>query len=60
MASTGQFDVFKGQCTEAVPSLLEKNNIHIVAVPANTTNRLLGNWMERQQASRGLPQGQVQ
>ena len=34
------FDVFKGQCTEAVLSLLEKNNIHIVTVPSNTTNRL--------------------
>ena len=33
------FDVFKGQCTEAVLSLLE-NNIHIVTVPASTTNRL--------------------
>ena len=30
----------KGQYTEAALSLLEKNNIHIVTVPTNTTNRL--------------------
>ena len=34
------FDRFKGQCTEAVLSLLEKNNILMAVVPGNCTNRL--------------------
>ena len=34
------FDMFKGQCTEAVWSLLERNDIHIVTVPANMTGKL--------------------
>ena len=34
------FDIFKGQCTDAILSLLEKNNIHFVNVPANTNDRL--------------------
>ena len=34
------FDVFRGQCTDKILSLLEKNSIHFVNVPANTTDRL--------------------
>ena len=34
------FDVFQGQCTESVCSLLQQNNIHFVTVPANTTDKL--------------------
>lgn len=34
------FDVFRGQCTESVCSLLQQNNIHFVTVPANTTDKL--------------------
>lgn len=34
------FDVFKGQCTEAIFKLLEENNILYVMVPANTTDKL--------------------
>ena len=34
------FDRFKGQCTEAVLSLLEKNNILIAVVPGNCTDQL--------------------
>ena len=34
------FDVFKGQQTEDVTKLLEENNIHVVSVPANCTDRL--------------------
>lgn len=34
------FEVFKGQMTEEVFSLLEENNIHVVKVPANCTDRL--------------------
>ena len=34
------FDVFKGQQTENVTKLLEDNNIHVVSVPANFTDRL--------------------
>ena len=34
------YDVFKGQCTPAIFKLLEENNIDIVLVPANCTDRL--------------------
>ena len=34
------FDVFRGQQTEDIASLLDKNNIFIVNVPANCTDRL--------------------
>ena len=34
------FDVFKGQCTEAVFNLLEENNILRVMVPPNCTDQL--------------------
>ncbi len=34
------FDRFKGQCTPTVLQLLSDNNIQIVIVPANLTNRL--------------------
>ena len=34
------FDVFKGQQTEAIAELLEENNIYVVSVPANCTDRL--------------------
>lgn len=34
------FDVFKGQQTEGVLEMLEENNIHVVSVPANCTDRL--------------------
>ena len=34
------FDVFKGQQTEDVTKLLDENNIHVVSIPANCTDRL--------------------
>ena len=34
------FDVFKGQQTEDITKLLEENNIRVVSVPANCTDRL--------------------
>ena len=34
------FDVFKGQQTEGVLKILEENNILVVSVPANCTDRL--------------------
>ena len=34
------FDVFKGQMTEVVFSMLEENNIHVVKVPPIGTDRL--------------------
>lgn len=34
------FDCFKGQCTESVTELLEKNNVSLVIVPPNCTDRL--------------------
>ena len=34
------FDVFKGQQTEGVLKILEENNIHVVSVLANCTDRL--------------------
>ncbi len=34
------FDVFKGQQTESVLEMLEANNILVVSVPANCTDRL--------------------
>lgn len=34
------FDVFKGQQTEDIAELLEENNIYVVSVPANCTDRL--------------------
>ena len=34
------YDKFKGQCTPAILELLEQNNIDIVFVPANCTDRL--------------------
>ena len=49
------FDVFKGQCTEAVQSLLEKNNIHVVSEP-NTTNRLQPSQPSQPRTSSGQDQ----
>ena len=34
------YDVFKGQQTEDIAKLLEQNNLHVVSVPANCTDRL--------------------
>ena len=34
------FDIFNGQMTEEVFSMLEENNIHVVKVPANCSDRL--------------------
>jgi hypothetical protein len=34
------FDVFKGQCTDAIYKLLDENNIFHVMVPANLTDQL--------------------
>lgn len=34
------FDVFKGQVTDDVFAILRENNIHVVKVPANCTDRL--------------------
>ena len=34
------FDVFNGQCTDELFSLLEVHNIHSVYIPHNCTNRL--------------------
>lgn len=34
------FDVFKGQQTEGVLKILEENNILVVSVPTNCTDRL--------------------
>ena len=34
------FDMFKGQCTQAILELLETNNIDVVFIPANCTDRL--------------------
>ena len=35
------FDVFKGQKTEGILKILEENNILVVSVPTNCTDRLL-------------------
>ena len=34
------FDRFRGQCTDQVLSLLTANNVHLLIVPANCTDRL--------------------
>ena len=34
------FDVFKGQRTEDIAKLLDENNIYVVSVPSNCTDRL--------------------
>ena len=34
------FDVFQGQTTDRIYEILEKNNIFIVKIPANCTDRL--------------------
>ena len=34
------FDAFKGQCTESIYEILRQNNIRVVKVPANCTDRL--------------------
>ena len=34
------FDTFRGQCTERILSKLEENNVCIVIIPANCTDRL--------------------
>ena len=34
------FDNFKAQCTPGILTLLNQNNINVVLVPANCTNRL--------------------
>ena len=34
------YDMFKGQCTPAIIDLLKQNNVDIVFVPANCTDRL--------------------
>ena len=39
-AALAMFDVFKGQQTEEVAALLEENNIIVVPIPTNCTDRL--------------------
>ena len=39
-AALALFDVFRGQQTECVSTLLEENNIVVVPIPANCTDRL--------------------
>ena len=39
-AALALFDVFKGQQTESITSILEANNIIVVPIPANCTDRL--------------------
>ena len=39
-AALALFDVFKGQQTESITSILEANDIIVVPIPANCTNRL--------------------
>ena len=34
------FDNFKGQCTEALLKLLDENNVSVVLIPPNCTDRL--------------------
>ena len=34
------FDNFKGQCTEAILKLLDENNVSVVLIPPNCTDRL--------------------
>ena len=34
------FDTFHGQCTERILSKLEENNVHVVIIPVNCTDRL--------------------
>ena len=34
------FDNFKGQCTEALLNLLDENNVSMVLIPPNCTDRL--------------------
>ena len=34
------FDRFKGQCTPQISQLLDRNNIHVVLVPGNRTDKL--------------------
>ena len=34
------FDNIKGQCTEALLKLLDKNNVSVVLIPPNCTDRL--------------------
>ena len=34
------FDRFKGQCTDVVLKALEENNIDVLLIPANCTDRL--------------------
>lgn len=34
------FDNFKGQCTEAMLKLLDENNVSVVLIPPNCTDRL--------------------
>ena len=34
------YDVFRGQCTQAILELLDTNNIYVVFVPPNCTDRL--------------------
>ena len=34
------YDTFRGQCTETILTMLEENNVYIVIVPANCTDRL--------------------
>ena len=34
------FDAFKGQTADSIYQLLEQNNISVVKIPANCTNKL--------------------
>lgn len=54
------FDKFKGQCTSSILELLEENNISIVMVPANCTDRLQPLDVSVNKAAKNFLRGQFQ
>ena len=54
------FDKFKGQCTSSILELLEENNISVVMVPANCTDRLQPLDVSVNKAAKNFLRGQFQ
>ncbi len=54
------FDKFKGQCTSSILELLEENNICVVMVPANCTDRLQPLNVSVNKAAKNFLRGQFQ
>ena len=52
------YDTLRGQCTETIPAMLEDNNVYIIIVPANCTDRLRPLGLSINRAAKEFPRKQ--